>query len=84
MRSLRGEPQHIRLEEKVMFVNDRMIAEQFYTAPDDVVRIAKIFTVTRKAFSIALLEARWDSFDYETRMRAAKTIQCLKTKGFFR
>ena len=67
-----------------MFVNDRMITEQFYTAPDDVVSVAKIFAVTRKAFSIALLEARWDSFDYETRMRAAKTIQCLKTKGFFR
>jgi hypothetical protein len=67
-----------------MFVNDRMIAEQFYTAPDDVVRIAKIFDVVRGAFSIALLEARWDSFDYETRIRAAKTIQCLKTKGFFR
>ena len=67
-----------------MFVNKRMISEEFYTAPEDVVRIAKIFAVTRTAFSIALLEARWDSFDYETRMRAAKTIQCLKTKGFFR
>ncbi len=67
-----------------MFVNKRMISEEFYTAPEDVVRIAKIFAVTRTAFSIALLEARWDYFDYETRIRAAKTIRCLKTKGFFR
>ena len=67
-----------------MFVNARMIAEQFYKAPDDVENVAKIFDVTKRAFSIALLEARWDSFDHETRVRAAKTIQCLKTKRFFR
>ena len=67
-----------------MFVNDRMITEQFYTVPDDVVSVAKIFAVTGKAFSIALLETRWDSFDDETRVRATKVIKCLKTDRFFR
>jgi hypothetical protein len=67
-----------------MFVNLQQIAKQHYVKPDDVEKVAKIFDVTKRAFSIALLEARWDSFDHETRVRAAKTIRCLKTKRFFR
>jgi len=68
----------------IMFVNDQLIKQMQYDAPEDVERISKTFAVTRKAFSIALLEARWGSFDYETRLRAAKTIECLKSKRFFR
>jgi hypothetical protein len=34
--------------------------------------------------SIALLKSKWDTFDDETRIRAAKTIRCLETQGFFR
>ena len=34
--------------------------------------------------SIALIKTKWDMFDNETRIRAAKTIRCLETQGFFR
>ena len=34
--------------------------------------------------SIRKLKSKWDDFDSETRMRAAKTIRCLETQGFFR
>ena len=34
--------------------------------------------------SIRKLKSKWDDFDNETRMRAAKTIRCLETQGFFR
>ena len=34
--------------------------------------------------SIALLKSKWNTFDDETRIRAAKTIRCLETQGFFR
>lgn len=36
------------------------------------------------AESIKKLKAKWDMFDNETRVRAAKTIRCLETQGFFR
>lgn len=34
--------------------------------------------------SIKKIKTLWDDFDSETRMRAAKTIRCLETQGFFR
>ena len=34
--------------------------------------------------SIVKIKALWDDFDNETRVRAAKTIRCLETQGFFR
>ena len=34
--------------------------------------------------SIALIKTKWGMFDNETRIRAAKTIRCLETQGFFR
>jgi hypothetical protein len=34
--------------------------------------------------SIALIKSKWDMFDNETRIRAAKTIRCLETQGLFR
>jgi hypothetical protein len=46
-----------------MFVSIQQIAKQHYVKPADVENVAKIFDVTKRAFSIALLEARWDSFD---------------------
>ena len=36
------------------------------------------------ADSVKKLKAKWDVFDNETRIRAAKTIRCLETQGFFR
>ena len=34
--------------------------------------------------SVKKLKAKWDAFDNETRIRAAKTIRCLETQGLFR
>lgn len=34
--------------------------------------------------SVRKLKAKWDMFDNETRIRAAKTIRCLETQGLFR
>ena len=34
--------------------------------------------------SVRKLKTKWDMFDNETRIRAAKTIRCLETQGFFR
>ena len=34
--------------------------------------------------SVKKLKAKWDGFDNETRIRAAKTMRCLETQGFFR
>ena len=36
------------------------------------------------ADSVKKLKAKWDAFDNETRIRAAKTMRCLETQGFFR
>ena len=34
--------------------------------------------------SIARLRGKWDTFDYETQLRAAKTIRCLETQEPYR
>jgi hypothetical protein len=36
------------------------------------------------AASIKRIKANWDTFDYATRIRAAKTIRCLETQEAYR
>ena len=44
---------------------------------------AKSITVSN-FHSIKKLKALWDTFDYETKLRAAKTIRCLETQEAYR
>lgn len=55
-----------------------------YVAPYDVRELAMQYSVTSKAFSLALLTYRLDRLPVEDCARALKTIRCLDTGEAFR
>lgn len=48
-----------------------------WEAPEDIKKLLKDYPVTKVRFSIALLRARYPSFDETTKRRAEKVIDCL-------
>ena len=58
--------------------------KEYYNVPFDVRQITKVYPVTQKNFSVALIKARYDRMDDKTQRRAEKTLLSLKDGRFWR
>lgn len=53
------------------------VIREFYHPPADIAELAKIYPVSQKKFSEALLKLRYDRMDQATQIRAEKTLVSL-------